>query len=229
MTIIKSLSNLIKTVDFYKWRKAEESKKKPKYVLKGPVSRYSSSYNLITVIYSCEQGITNASDGKPVLATFGVGPCVSVVGYDPNKKVGFLTHYDFFTNVEKSLESLFCNIPQDGYFNFELTILGGTRFSVEMYNSVKSGLKKLPNQQYITLTVSEEDVFGDNYDAHLSTRNTNPRSICLDTRTGDKFVYKPKPSDMFKGWIRLNPLLETRIAKMMYNSFDDPKRNINHV
>ena len=39
-----------------------------------------------------EYAIASARSPKNILATFGLGPCISLAGYDPANRVGFLSH-----------------------------------------------------------------------------------------------------------------------------------------
>jgi len=55
---------------------------------------YSGNMNLVMEVMQREYGITHASDSKTVLASYGAGPCVMLVGHEPNKKIGFIAHYD---------------------------------------------------------------------------------------------------------------------------------------
>jgi hypothetical protein len=182
------------------------SYKSPVYVENGTIPRYSGSNDLVSIVSQGEQGITNSSDKKPVLATFGIGPCVSVVGYDSSKKTGFLTHYDSCVDLENSLASLFGLFPKDQEFNFDVSIIGGDGSSVSTYRAIKSQLES-KSDTALRLNVSEEDIFGN-----------ESRSVALDTRTGQKFVYDPKQFDD----VRINvPVIDgqTYAAKMAYNSF----------
>src|SRR3989339_592752 len=83
---------------------------------------------------------------------------------------------------------------------------GITGSSVNIYRAIKSKLETQSNPN-VKLNVSEEDVF-----------SNESKSIALDTRTGQKFVYDPK---QFAD-VRVNvPIIDGRIysARMAYNSF----------
>lgn len=50
---------------------------------------------------SQREGVFSTSESKnPILATYGIGPCVSVIGYSKDLKRGFVTHYDSQTDKE---------------------------------------------------------------------------------------------------------------------------------
>jgi len=182
------------------------SYKSPVYVKNGTIPQYSDTHDLVTIVSQGEQGITDSTDKKPVLATFGIGPCISIVGYDSTKRAGFLTHYDSCVDLEASLASVFESLPRDQQFEFDISIIGGDGSSVNIYRAIKSKLETQSNPN-VKLNVSEEDVF-----------SNESKSIALDTRTGQKFVYDPK---QFAD-VRVNvPIIDGRIysARMAYNSF----------
>lgn len=68
---------------------------------------------------------THANSSKPVMATYGAGPCVIFAGYDSKLKIGFLAHLDTdFSNndfdlISSSLQKLLGN--QQGDFKIYLT------------------------------------------------------------------------------------------------------------
>ncbi len=74
------------------------------------------------------------------------------------------------------------------------------------YRAIKSKLESLSNPA-LRLNVSEEDVFGN-----------ESRSVALDTRTGQKFVYDPKQFND----VRINvPVIDGQICtiRIAYNFF----------
>ncbi|MDD4353392.1 MAG: hypothetical protein PHN56_02950 [Candidatus Nanoarchaeia archaeon] len=156
---------------------------------------YQGSNNLVKLIYQREQGITYFNDNKPVLATFGLGPCLAIAGYDSRLKIGFLAHYDFLTNEKESIEQLIFLIPKNSFF--DVSLIGGNDSSIEQYGVIKELLKN----NEVLFNIIEEDVFG-----NIS------RSIVLDTRTGEKFAYNPK---LFKNIKLIEPSMQVTKAKMI--------------
>lgn len=47
----------------------------------------------VAEILQSEVGFSTATDKKPILATFGCGPCVAMGGYDATNKMAFLVHF----------------------------------------------------------------------------------------------------------------------------------------
>jgi chemotaxis receptor (MCP) glutamine deamidase CheD len=175
----------------------------PKYVSGGVVPEYQGKGDLVSIVSQGEQGITHADSEKPILATFGIGPCISVSGYDKEKSVGFLTHYDSLVEVLESMQQVSDGMPTQE-LQFDVSIIGSDDSTVSMYKEIKSALEQL-SQGSMKFNVTEEDVFG----------NVS-RSVALDTRTGERFVYDPKKHDTS----RINiPTIDGQkyVAQMAYN------------
>jgi len=159
-----------------------------------------------------EQAITNAEDKKPILATYGLAPCISFSGWSPRHRIGFMTHYDSKTELESSFEILLKNISEQLHWQsteFETRIIGGYNYnnnSQETINFIKSKLNARPN---ITMKLVEERIF---------TREVE--SVLLDTITGYVGVYNPKKpveinEDFFKELINNLNSLKTP-ARLIY-------------
>jgi len=57
---------------------------------------YQGNYTEVVEVFQREFGVTRGDDPKPVLATYGLGPCVAMVGWSPEHKVGFLiSHQEY--------------------------------------------------------------------------------------------------------------------------------------
>ena len=182
----KAICYCIDAGDLQSAEQINMSFKNPVYVIGGTAPQYRDSQDLITVVSQKEQGITDFSNERPVLATFGLGPCIALTGYDSDRRAGFLTHYDSKVDLSGSLDSLFNSLPHDTFFDFDVSIIGGDFLSASVYLELKSLLSSLDSPS-IKLSVSEEDVFGE-----------FNRSVALDTRTGRRFVYRPDPSKYFE-------------------------------
>lgn len=144
---------------------------------------YQGSYEEMAEVSQREFGVTRGDDSKPVLATYGLGPCVSMVGWSPEHKVGFLTHYDGLAELPGSFGSLLYRISQqlEGEASeFDVKIIGGqTGQSEQIIDFLKA---RLNMRKDIQMKLTEEETGG----------YTNNRSIALDTRTGEVFSYDPK-------------------------------------
>jgi hypothetical protein len=171
--------------------------------------QYHGSYDELTEVLQREFGITNGDDSKPILATYGLGPCVSMIGWSPKHKVGFLTHYDSMTKLSDSFSTLFYRISQQlekKASEFDVRIVGGeTNQSEQIIDFLKS---RLNMRKDIKMRLIEEDTGG----------CMNPRSIALDTRTGETFSYNPNLNPYMRKITELD-IMKLRIespAKLVY-------------
>lgn len=131
-----------------------------------------------------EQAVTQATDSKPVLATFGLAPCVALVGYEPSAKVGFLTHYSASTEVAGSFPELLATL-----YRARLSHEAPTRFEVRLVGGWKGDSDRLISE------LETRVMFGTSFNMQIAERDTgyveNGRSIALDTRSGELFSYDP--------------------------------------
>ena len=143
---------------------------------------YAGNMADVVEIGQREQGVTRATDPKPVLATFGIGPCVSLVGYSGERQTGFLTHYDGTIGLRHSFSELFFNLYRLGHVD-------GDRFDVRLVgehegtsDGIMSGLKTaIQHGSCFNMQLVEEDT------GYIE----GSRDIALDTRTGETFAYDP--------------------------------------
>lgn len=61
---------------------------------------------LVKGIIQKEYAITNADSDVPIIGTFGLGPCIALVVYDPITNTAALAHVDSMTNID-SLGTIF--------------------------------------------------------------------------------------------------------------------------
>ena len=146
---------------------------------------YGGDYEKMAEIFQREFGISRRDDSKPVLATYSLGPCVAMVGWSPEHKVGFLTHYDRSTELPSSFEGLLYITSQqlEGVASeFDVRIVGGQTDCVSSERIIDFLKARLNMGKDIRMRLIEEETGG---------YPTN-RSIALDTRTGEVFSYDPK-------------------------------------
>ena len=141
--------------------------------------QYSGNYEKVTEVLMREFAITHSEDIKPVLATYGLGPCVALVGWSQEHKIGFITHYDALTDLPGSYGSLLYHLSKQlegDSSEFDVRIIGGlTGFSESLIDFLKP---RLSIREDMEMKVVEEETLG--YDE-------NGRDILLDTRTGKVF------------------------------------------
>ncbi len=98
----------------------------------------------VVEVYMNQQAVTRATDVKPILATFGLGTCVSLVGYEPNQRVGFLTHYTSLTEIDDSFPDLLwalykLGLSHEAPTRFEVRLVGGWKKEDKYINKVSIG------------------------------------------------------------------------------------------
>ncbi len=155
-----------------------------------------------------EQAVTKATDDKPVLATYGIGPCIALVGYDPVNKIGFLTHYTNATELKHSFTSLLCALNRAGCnYGFDVRIVCNDSFSSEKEIDLLRNLVEHRNLHGMRMV--EED---------LEPSGEISKSIALDTRTGEVFSYNPLEDPDREPYAELDGLrmLAPGSARMVY-------------
>lgn len=50
-----------------------------------------------------EASFTKATDKKPIVATYGCGPCVALGGYDTVNKIAFIVHFTFSSQLKNKI------------------------------------------------------------------------------------------------------------------------------
>lgn len=160
--------------------KAEEAIGLKGYYLVGPDKNreiFYGDYSLVGSVLSNEAGITDANSKKPMISTFGLGPCVALGGYDRKTKMAFLSH-----NIPlKKLEEL--NDPVFEYLRKRKVIFNEMDFYLvggdEEYKSHPEEVKKyLHDKVGSQLKIVHEDVI-ESYDPKRIGK-----SFILDSREG---------------------------------------------
>lgn len=152
---------------------------------------YQGNMDEVVSVSMNQQAVTRATASKTVLTTHGLGPCVSLVGYEPSAKVGFLTHYSSVTNVDQAFPNLLYQLYQTGLTHeepnkFEVRIIGGWDPLDSLINKLRA---RLSGGTLFNMEIVGEEI-GD-------LGNGRGRNVALDTRTGELFSYDPKlnPND----------------------------------
>ncbi len=143
---------------------------------------YKLNYEEVIEILQREFGVTRGDDSKPVLATYGLGLCVALVGWSPTYKIGFLAHYDANTDLSTSFGHLLYVISKQlegKESEFYVRIFGGKEHASEQIIDFLKA--RLNIRKDILMKLIEEET--DSY--------RNNTSIALDTRTGKLFSYNP--------------------------------------
>lgn len=172
---------------------------------------YTGSIGDVVEVDMNQQGVTRATDSKPVLATFGLGPCVSLVGYEPLAKVGFLTHYTSLTKVNDSFSELLWI-----FYKIGLSHDAPTRFEVRLVGGWEGSLDKLIGELKTRVR------YGTMFNMEIVEEDTGyvggGRSVALDTRTGELFSYDPmkNPDKKIPTELEMMRMLIPRPADLVY-------------
>ena len=62
---------------------------------------YQGDYSLLNLVGMGEATVSTSESQRPVIGSVGMGPCVAMAGYDPNQKIGFVSHNGAEGNVGK--------------------------------------------------------------------------------------------------------------------------------
>ena len=161
-------------------------------------------------VFQAEFGVTRASDPKPVLATFGLGPCIAIGGYDRRSTVGFLAHFDKPKDGLDSFGAIYHILRQyvsPDTARFEVSLVGGQDGCSEgLLAEMKRVIK---GSEVYPMDLVREETLG-SWDCN--------RSLALDTRTGQVHAYNPliKKDRVQRTALDDMLTLQTTIARQVY-------------
>ncbi|MBR9681725.1 MAG: hypothetical protein GOV00_02915 [Candidatus Altiarchaeota archaeon] len=154
--------------------------------------RLQKDFDKLVDVFMGKWAITNAEDEKPILATFGAGPCLAVAGYLPEKKAGFVAHYSLPNTVLESNLLFELSKYQQGdetlYVEIHMT---GEDCNKETVDAFK---KYMTWRKDIVMEIVEEHTSG------------GDSSIALDTRTGETFSYSSLDNPHYQEHTKLDEL-----------------------
>lgn len=166
---------------------------------------------LLAEISQSQAGFTCATDGKPIVATFGCGPCVALGGYDQVNHTAFVVHFAkpeevrsdaaMITDQIKSL----MHTPLTADTPMEIHIHGGwTGLSEDTVQEIKNWVISSD----IPMKIQSQNILG------LSDISGTPvgRSLAIDSRTGAISEYDPTT----------NPYSKATTAKLKLTCAWDP-------
>ena len=61
---------------------------------------YCGDYSLLNLVHGGEATISTSESERPIIGSFGMGPCIAMTGYDPKQKIGFISHNGIGDYVE---------------------------------------------------------------------------------------------------------------------------------
>jgi len=144
--------------------------------------------------FQSEMAITHEHSSTPIAATYGLGPCISLSGYDPTNKIAFVIHFATDKEVEvcgPKLFSYFFGLQKKPVeAPLQVHLHGGKEGAsnstlVAIYNLLQSVHQSRPPSTYRVASI------GVLYDPSLFYVTKFSRSIAVDARTGHVSSYDP--------------------------------------
>ncbi len=137
---------------------------------------YQGDYSLLNLVHGGEATISSAESQRPVIGSFGMGPCVAMAGYDPAQKVGFISHNGTGDYLEVLHDLVLEELRKKSKSELEMDvyIIGGMVGSDELASKLRNFAKRKFNPRIINedlaLDVSDWTYLG--------------KSFLLDVRDG---------------------------------------------
>jgi len=167
--------------------------------------------NPFAEVFQSEVGFTTASDAKPIISSYGAGPCVIVGGYNLHTKTAFLAYFSHAGEVDvgatmimERLKALVENKEEE----FLLTLKGGIvgdPISRKTMNSIANWVSSYSQGKRISLKIVSIDP--------LKSSRGASKSLSIDTRTGAINEYDPlKHNPVFYRHLTVEDINRARIS-----------------
>jgi hypothetical protein len=169
------------------------------------MSRVSSSKKLngeeIAETLQAEASFTTATDKKPIVATYGCGPCVALGGYDATNKIAFIVHFSNAGEVRKSGGLIFYNIAKLVKEKITTPIQLHLRGGIEGQSEpIIEAIKMWMNQRKdLPMEIASEDILD-------SGMCFGGKSLSVDSRTGVVSDYDPMDNPKSRGMSDLDAM-----------------------
>ncbi|MEK6825678.1 MAG: hypothetical protein AABY00_02745 [Nanoarchaeota archaeon] len=152
-------------------------------------------YSKVQEVFQREGVFATAQNGKPILATFGVGPCVAITGHSKELQRGFIVHYDALTDkdlrtkrehwIPKSLgiAAYWGGHGTTNKVTYDIRIIQGQPETNLLYG-IKAFIGQVNSLGHnVQFKIVEEDT---------NTFSSNAKNIALDVKTGKTFSYNAR-------------------------------------
>ncbi len=178
--------------------------------------------DVIAEAFQAEVVFSSSVDPKPIIASYGAGPCVIVGGYDKVHQVGFVAHFSCSGEVLaggiKIIKKLKALIPEDRTGQFDLVLKGG----IKTEEVSEKTLATISHWVGMTNELSRKCSFQVRSVESLASPREDSKSLAIDTRTGAMRDYDP---------LRDNPIHYRRLnqedIKWAQRSFEvEPKLKV---
>lgn len=184
-------------IDFFKLLQQEMNILKPKldvifssiddFPIASPASHLLPSKKLngdeIAETLQAEASFTIATDKKPIVATYGCGPCVALGGYDAINKIAFIVHFSNAMEVRNCGRVIFYNISKlikkKITIPIQIHLRGGYKGRSERtIEAIKIWMK---GREDFPMEIASEDI--------LCNSSSGSKSLSIDSRNGQVAEY----------------------------------------
>jgi len=154
-----------------------------KYHLVGPDRRrevYYGDYSKIKEVTSTSGGRIT-SENFPLIGTYGLGPCIAIIGRDPKSKTTFMTHNVPIKKLEKINDPMINQLRKEGIppERLEFYLIGGNITYKDHANKIKRHL----SSKIVNPKIVYEDLIEKNDPKGLG------KSVVIDSNTGNIFCH----------------------------------------
>jgi hypothetical protein len=154
--------------------------------LQDPAATYNKfKGDEIAEALQAEAAFTIATDKKPIVATYGAGPCIALGGFDATNKIAFIVHFSNAGEVKKSGGLIFYNISmlvkEKITKPIQLHLRGGIEGTSEAtVNAIKVWMRQRVD---LPMEVASEDILA---------KSLKRKSLSIDSRNGEVAEYDPQ-------------------------------------
>lgn len=166
---------------------------KPELIRIGP-KEISKQYPVIDIseevaeVVQAQFGVTNARDGKPIIATSSLFTCIGLLGYDKEHDLGFLMHIQPSSDVRGGLERLYQELARthpDSEKEFDTHIVASSYHDFQNYRDLEEALRGNPSGFGTRL----KSAYPIKFALDMKREGKPGGGIALDTRSGAIFAY----------------------------------------
>ena len=151
-----------------------------------PISKlpeFAGNFNEVAEVLQGEVAVTDGAARLPITATWGVGPCVGIAGWDRTNKTSFMCHFDVDKAVRPTQETILYHLRQaanNNQFRGSIIIFSG-----------QSSAEQATAREVIELCRNNQgdDIRFDVVYQELGIQGDGI-SLALDSRTGALSRYK---------------------------------------
>lgn len=140
----------------------------------------------IAEAFQAEAVISHANDKKPIIASYGAGPCVILGGYEPAKKIGFVIHFSHAGEVPVGIKKILDTIEKISKTrpgNLLLDLKGGIKGNPISERTLKAVHSWIQSSKNLSLQIRTAD--------QLESEAEDSKSLAIDTRSGATHDYDP--------------------------------------